>query len=47
MIYNDVVTKFNRLIKVFPSSIVAGLFKFEERPYFEATETKKDMPGWE
>lgn len=47
MIYNDVVTKFNRLIKMFPSSIVAGLFKFEEKPYFEATETKKDMPGWE
>lgn len=47
MIYNDVVTKFNRLIKMFPSSIVAGLFKFEEKPYFEATETKKDMPSWE
>lgn len=47
MIYNDVVTKFNRLIKMFPSSIVAGIFKFEEKPYFEATETKKDMPSWE
>lgn len=47
MIYNDVVTKFNRKIKIFPSSIIAGIFKFEEKEYFEGTESKKDMPGWE
>src|SRR5699024_102390 len=47
MIYNDVVTKFNRLVKMFPSNIVASLFKFTEREYFEATETKHAMPEWE
>lgn len=47
MIYNDVVTKFNRLVKMFPSNIVATLFKFSERAYFEATETKNVMPDWE
>lgn len=47
MIYNDIVTRFNRRTKVFPSSIVAGIFNFEEREYFEGTETKEDMPSWE
>lgn len=47
MIYNDVVTKFNRLVKMFPSNILASLFKFSEREYFEVTETKHAMPEWE
>lgn len=47
MIYNDVVTMFNRAIKMFPGSIIAGIFKFEEREYFEGTQSKQDMPGWE
>lgn len=47
MIYNDVVTRFNRAIKVFPSNILAGMFNFKERDYFEGTESKQDMPGWE
>lgn len=47
MIYNDIVTRFNRKTKVFPSSIVASMFKFVEREYFEATETKVEMPSWQ
>lgn len=47
MIYNDVVTKFNRMIKMFPSNIIASLFKFETRTYFEATESKQDIPSWD
>ncbi len=47
MIYNDIVTRFNRAIKVFPASLIAGIFKFEERDYFEGTETKQEMPSWE
>lgn len=47
MIYNDVVTQFNRLVKMFPSNIVASVFKFTEKQYFEATETKHQMPSWE
>ena len=47
MIYNDVVTRFNRAIKMFPGSIIAGIFKFEGRDYFQGTDTKQDMPSWE
>lgn len=47
MIYNDVVTRFNRAIKVFPSSIIAGMFNFTGREYFQGTEAKQDMPSWE
>lgn len=47
MIYNDVVTRFNRKTKMFPSSIVAGMFNFEEREYFQGSESKQDMPSWE
>lgn len=47
MIYNDVVTKFNRMIKMFPSNIIASLFKFEAREYFEETSSKQDMPSWD
>lgn len=47
MIYNDTVTKYNRQIKMFPSSIIAGMFNFVERDYFEGTENKQDMPSWE
>ncbi len=47
MIYNDVVTRFNRKIKMFPSSIVAGMFKFNEKEYFQGSELKEEMPSWE
>lgn len=47
MIYNDVVTRYNRMLQVFPSSIIAGMFNFSSREYFEGTETKQDMPSWE
>lgn len=47
MIYNDIVTRFNRAIKMFPGSIIAGIFKFEARDYFQGTDTKQDMPSWE
>lgn len=47
MIYNDVVTRYNRKTRVFPSSIVAGMFNFRQRDYFEGTESKQEMPSWE
>lgn len=47
MIYNDVVTKLNRRIKMFPSNFVAKLFRFKERVYFESTEEKETMPSWD
>lgn len=46
MIYNDVVTRFNRLVRMFPSNIIARLFKFEVKEYFQETENKLNMPSW-
>jgi LemA protein len=36
--YNDQVMQLNTMIQSFPSSIVAGAFGFEERPFFEIDE---------
>ncbi|MCB0996662.1 MAG: LemA family protein [Acidimicrobiales bacterium] len=33
--YNDSVMKYNTKIQTFPSNLVAGMFKFTEREYFE------------
>jgi len=46
MIYNDVVTRFNRRIKQFPTNIVGTMFGFKEQQYFEQTEAKAEMPAW-
>lgn len=46
MIYNDVVTQFNRRLKQFPTNIIGSMFRFEEQPYFEQTESKSEMPTW-
>lgn len=47
MIFNDTVTKYNRSILSFPTSIIANLFGFREEEYFKASEDKKDMPTWD
>lgn len=47
MIYNDIVTRFNRQLKQFPTNIIGNMFRFEEQPYFEQTEGKAQMPSWE
>lgn len=46
LVYNDAVTKFNRLVKMFPSSFVAGMFKHEEKEYLAVEEQKKKMPDF-
>ena len=40
--YNDTVMRYNRLIQIFPSNIIAGLFHFEERSFFTVDETSKE-----
>lgn len=45
LIYNDSVTKLNRRIRMFPTSLVAGMLGFAKRDYLEASETKADMPS--
>lgn len=34
--YNDVVSDYNTYIKKFPKNMIAGMFDFEPKPYFEA-----------
>ena len=44
MVYNDTVTKYNKLIAMFPSNIIASMFGFKAEEYFKVTETKKEAP---
>lgn len=45
LIYNDSVTKLNRNLRMFPTSLIAGALGFRQRAYLEAVEDKADMPG--
>ncbi len=40
--YNDSVMSFNTSIQTFPSNILAGMFGFKEREYFEIEEVAKE-----
>ena len=44
MVYNDSVTKMNRMVRQWPSSFVAGLLHFGLRDYLDIPDAKKDMP---
>ncbi len=45
--YNDAVKDYNQMISVFPSKIVANMFNFEKKQYFEASETDIGVPNVE
>lgn len=40
--YNDTVLMFNNKVEMFPSNIVAGMFKFQKSAFFEANETERE-----
>ena len=40
--YNDAVMKYQNKIEMFPSNIVAGLFRFKPEKFFEANEAEKE-----
>ncbi|MFD2610922.1 LemA family protein [Paenibacillus gansuensis] len=42
--YNDEVTRFNKTIRQFPGSIMAGILGFEKKPYFEVSESEREVP---
>ena len=44
LIYNDSVTKLNREIRMFPTSLLAGMLGFHARDYLEQLDEKADMP---
>ena len=45
LIHNDSVTRLNRELRMFPTSLLGGMFGFRQRDYLEAVEEKADMPS--
>ncbi|MBO4670400.1 MAG: LemA family protein [Bacteroidales bacterium] len=45
MTYNDTVTRYNRMIRQIPDSIVASIFRFGEKDYLKENTAKSDMPS--
>ena len=42
--FNDAAKSFNTLIRKFPKNIIAGMFGFERKEYFEAKEGAEEAP---
>ena len=42
--YNDTAMKFNEYVRHFPSNIIASIFHFSLKQYFEAAETDRAVP---
>jgi len=45
MVYNDTVTKYNRLVRAFPTSLVVIMFDFRVRYYLQTDSGKAEMPS--
>ncbi len=43
--YNQAVREFNTTIRVFPSNIVAGIFGYEKKSFFEVPDSEKEVPA--
>lgn len=44
MVFNDSVTKYDRIVRQFPDSIVASILKFPLREYLKEVESKRELP---
>ena len=44
MTFNDTVTRFNQQVRMFPTSVVAGILGFSKRDYLADDVSKKDYP---
>ncbi|MCI9087836.1 MAG: LemA family protein [Clostridia bacterium] len=42
--HNEAVKEYNLSIRKFPASIIAGMFNFDKKPYFEAEEGSNKVP---
>ena len=42
--YNDTVLTYNNLVQMFPSNIIANMFKFEVYEFFKIEEKEKEVP---
>lgn len=45
MVFNDSVTKYNRMVRQIPDSLVASLLGFREKEYLKENLAKSDMPS--
>lgn len=45
LVYNDSVTKLNRTIRMFPTSIAASILGITSRDYLETDDKKENMPN--
>ena len=43
--YNDSVLTYNNKIQMFPSNLIAGMFNFTTRQFFEAPEGDREVPA--
>ena len=43
-VYNDTVLTYDTALETVPTNIVAGLFRFEARPYFEIEDPAREPP---
>ena len=43
--YNEAVKSYNLKIKRFPTNLMAGMFGYGQRDYFEASEQSKEVPN--
>ena len=43
--YNEAVKKYNLKIKRFPTNLMAGMFRFESKAYFQATDGSREVPN--
>ena len=42
--YNDTILSYNNLVQMFPSNIIANMFKFEVYEFFKIEEKEKEVP---
>ncbi len=42
--YNDIARQYNTQVRIFPTSIIAGIFGFEKYDYFQAREEAEKVP---
>lgn len=45
--YNDAVQSYNTAIRKFPNSLIAGLFGFAQKDYFQASDSAQNVPSVE
>lgn len=42
--YNNMVSNYNSITRQFPNSIIASIFRFDQKPYYKAAEGAKEVP---